>query len=184
MKNKEKKFHDAFGFEGLYYISKEGEICNREFRPIKVFISNNRAKVTLTKDGKAKTCYVSRLFAQTFIENPNGHRYVVALDGDHTNLVIENFAWVKSFKDVRKNAIKNGSKFTNHLRSKDVLDILDAIANGSDEQELANKYKVTLSAIRNIKEGKTYKYVKRKEGRKKRKKKDSIVEPGKVMVKY
>lgn len=49
--------------------------------------------VTLTKDGKSKTCFVHRLVAEAFIENQDNLPMVNHKDEDKTNNFVENLEW-------------------------------------------------------------------------------------------
>lgn len=49
--------------------------------------------VSLTKDGKTKTCYVHRIVAEAFLENPDNLPMVNHKDEDKTNNFVENLEW-------------------------------------------------------------------------------------------
>lgn len=49
--------------------------------------------VSLTKDGNTKTCYVHRIVAEAFIENPDNLPMVNHKDEDKTNNFVENLEW-------------------------------------------------------------------------------------------
>lgn len=49
--------------------------------------------VTLTKDGKSRTCFVHRIVAEAFIDNSNELPMVNHKDEDKTNNFVENLEW-------------------------------------------------------------------------------------------
>lgn len=65
-------------------VKRKGSLTRR-----KTYLVNGHEKVIL----KGKTEYISRLLAETFIENPNGYSDVRHLDGDRSNNDISNLEW-------------------------------------------------------------------------------------------
>lgn len=49
--------------------------------------------VSLTKDGKTKTCYVHRAVAEAFIDNPDDLPFINHKDEDKTNNFADNLEW-------------------------------------------------------------------------------------------
>ena len=99
------------GYEGLYVVDQFGRVFGVD-RTTTVLdngriyekpIAGKQMKqsvhtagyktVTLTKDGKTKTCYVHRIVAKAFIENPDNLPMVNHKDEDKTNNFVENLEW-------------------------------------------------------------------------------------------
>lgn len=97
-----KGFVEIKGYEGLYYINKNGEIYSKA-RGINnskiskyltpVTISGGYQAVNLIKDGITKLCRVHRLVAETFIPNPNNLPEVNHKDENKTHNFVENLEW-------------------------------------------------------------------------------------------
>ena len=145
-----------------YEITKDGEIINKH---------NNR-KVKLQPNTKGylrviighKKYFVHRLVAQKYIPNPQNKPQVNHKDGNKLNNCVFNLEWVTN-QENRNHAIENGLHtcgekcFWAKLTSKDVLFILqDKIHNIT---ELATMFNVARATIRDIKNGKTWKQLKR-----------------------
>lgn len=83
------------GYEGLYFISNQGEIFSvvskRKLHPVKNYAGYSAA--TLTKDRKHKTYRVSRLVAQVFIPNPNNFSQVNHKNEQRDDNRVENLEW-------------------------------------------------------------------------------------------
>lgn len=72
--------------------------------------------VTLTKDGKSKACFVHRLVAEAFIENPDNLPMVNHKDEDKTNNFAENLEWCTA--SYNRTYGKGAEKQARQLRGK------------------------------------------------------------------
>ena len=93
--------YDGIVYEGLYRVSNFGRILSLNYRNTgKAELMNPSAntdgylKVNLWKNGNPKTCYVHRLIAETFLENPEGkpciNHKIQGDEGKKINMVIFN----------------------------------------------------------------------------------------------
>lgn len=118
----EELWRDIKGYEGLYQVSTLGRVKSmdmkidfypmerkpytqiRKGRILKTFNGGNRHLVVhLYKDGEDKYIAVHRLVAETFLENPMNYKHVDFINGDKTDLKLENLKW-SSLSDVMKKA--------------------------------------------------------------------------------
>ena len=100
---------DIEGFEGLYQVSNMGRVKSLE-RTVwnkgtgyymtvseRILKANNVGKgylqVKLFKDGKRKTCYIHRIVATAFLDNPKNYNEVNHKDEDKTNNCVDNLEW-------------------------------------------------------------------------------------------
>lgn len=97
------------GWEGLYECSNMGRVksvdryvphrYDGEFQFIKGTIRKTKYNnggyeiITLSKDGKEKTCLVHRLVAQAFIPNPNNLPEINHRDENTKNNCVDNLEW-------------------------------------------------------------------------------------------
>ena len=68
-----------------------GNICN----PFEIKQKNGGRLlfVSLKIDAKFKNIPIHRIVAETFIPNPNHYKYVLFIDGDSHNIVVDNLVW-------------------------------------------------------------------------------------------
>ena len=107
--------YDGIVYEGLYKVSNLGRILNLNYRNtgkaklMKTFeIENGYLQVHLSKNGEYKQCYVHRLVAETFLENPENLPEVNHKDEDKTN----NFVFLNEDGSVDKE--KSNLEWKNH----------------------------------------------------------------------
>lgn len=80
------------GYEGLYEVSNDGRV-RRVQQCLKPAYTRGYAHVSLCKEGKIKTLRITRLVAETFIENPENKAQVNHKDGNPKNDSVENLEW-------------------------------------------------------------------------------------------
>ena len=97
--------YDGEIYEGLYKVSNLGRILSLNYRNTgkpdlmtPVEMSNGYFQVQLSKNGEYKKCYVHRLIAETFLENPENLPEVNHIDEDKTN----NFVFLNEDGTVNK----------------------------------------------------------------------------------
>lgn len=88
------------GYDGLYKVSNLGRVKslgNEKTRKEKILktgkTKDGYLQVGLHKEGKRKKCYVHRLVAQAFIENPNNFNEVNHIDENKENNISTNLEW-------------------------------------------------------------------------------------------
>lgn len=85
------------GYESMYEINERFEVRSLHAHTkgliMTHFLSDSYATVTLSRRGIAKHHPVHRLAAEAFIPNPENKPFVIFLDGDRTNLCLENLQW-------------------------------------------------------------------------------------------
>ena len=89
-------YKDIKGYEGLYQISKEdATVINVKTGKCKsVWINNKGYKcIDLAKDGVTKHKLLHRIYAETFIPNPNNLPIIMHLDNDKFNISETNLSW-------------------------------------------------------------------------------------------
>lgn len=123
------EWRDIEGFEGKYMVSNTGKVkslertvrCDRGYRIVPERILKGRKtrvgylQVQLCKDGKVKKCYVHRLVATVFCENPEGYTEVNHIDENKQNNNSQNLEWCShsynnSYNDKGKKIGKKLSK--------------------------------------------------------------------------
>jgi hypothetical protein len=99
------------GYEGYYEVDQFGRVYSvdrvisvndngRQYeKPLKAkqmkqsMHTKGYKTVALTKDGKTKTCYVHRLVAEAFVDNPCSLPFINHKDEDKTNNFADNLEW-------------------------------------------------------------------------------------------
>ena len=87
-------------FEGYYEVSDAGQIRSLKRKKVHILkpVPNKNyqyLQVMLWEGRKGKLCYVHRLVAEVFIDNPNGYKYVTHVDGDRANNCTSNLKWIE-----------------------------------------------------------------------------------------
>lgn len=145
-----------------YIVTREGEVFNKH---------NNR-KLKPQPNGKGylrvvighKRYFVHRLVAEKYVPNPFKKEQVNHKDGNKHNNCDSNLEWTTN-KENRLHAIENGLHLCGDrcsyakLTSKDVMRILNDKEHNFTE--LGKMFNVNRKTISNIKNGKTWKQLKR-----------------------
>ena len=107
--------YDGEIYEGLYKVSNFGRILSLDYKrsgkaelrtPVET--KNGYLKVGFSKNGEYKECYVHRIVAETFLENPENLPEVNHKDEDKTN----NFVFLNEDGSVDKE--KSNLEWKNH----------------------------------------------------------------------
>jgi hypothetical protein len=161
------KFKDIDITNGKYRISENGDVysCkNKKF--LKSCVDRYGYKnVDIYIERKRKTCYVHRLVAMTFIENPLMLDTVNHKDGDKLNNHVTNLEWLSKADNTRhafnNNLVSLGSNRKNSkLNENDVIEIRKLILQGNlSFKKIGEKYNVYPSTIHEIKTGKNWRRV-------------------------
>lgn len=84
------------GFEHQYSISNHGNVKNYKTGKLLKPIDQSILRVSLyDKNHKSYNRSIANLVASAFLSNPNDYKYVIHIDGDHTNNNVSNLMWSK-----------------------------------------------------------------------------------------
>lgn len=108
------EFKEIKGFEGLYGVTRKGEVFKlKNGKPDKKIGvprtngSHNYTCTSLYKDGNKFDVMVHRVVAETFIPNPQNLPCVNHKDGNKHNNSLENLEWV-TYSENSKHAVESG----------------------------------------------------------------------------
>lgn len=143
-----------------YEITKDGKIIslkNNKRYEIKGYIDKyGYRRVLLHVNGKRIKFFVHRLVAQTYIPNPNNLPQVNHIDGNKLNNNVENLEWCTPKENIQ-HAIKKGLRVKKgKLNISDIKEIRLLFGNKS-MKEIAELYNVSLSCIKHLHAGHTWK---------------------------
>ncbi|WP_068596396.1 HNH endonuclease [Vaginella massiliensis] len=127
-------------------------------------INNGYKAIWMTKnDGKRTARYVHKMVAETFLPNPTNKRYVLHLDHDKLNNVVDNLRWADEaeWKEHNKDLfrrMKGRSRKDNipnsKLTEKQVRSLKKKLANSNKKIKVA-----TLAKQYNISQGQIYRII-------------------------
>ena len=109
-------FKEVVGFDGLYFVSSDGDLYNRKMKKHKPHIHpvTGYCQQLLTRNGRRYMRYVHRLVAEAFIPNPDHLPEVNHKDGCKQNNAVSNPEWVNRSQNMR-HAYRNGLRPTTRI---------------------------------------------------------------------
>lgn len=155
---------DVKGYEGLYLISRDGDIYSKHRgKYLKPYLNPcGYLGVKLCKNGKNTSLSVHRILASTYSSPVEGRTEVNHIDGNKLNNSLDNLEWCTRSENMR-HAHKvglvdlKGDKGPNaKLTEEQVLKIRKSSARGT---LLANEYGVTKHTIYDIRKRKSWKHI-------------------------
>lgn len=154
------------GFEQYYLCSNTGQVKNINTNKLLSQYKNRYLNVTLIKDKKRFLVGAHRVIATTFVENPNNKPYVNHKDGNRYNNNVVNLEWVTA-KENSEHAISTGlhkikgiEHPNNKLSEEQVLFIFNSTLKC---EELSKIFQVTSGTCANIKNGRLWSHLTKKE---------------------
>ena len=146
-----------------YEITRNGDVINKKTGRVLKVQPNGKGylRFSLLIGTKRKYFFVHRVVAEKYVPNPEGKPQVNHIDGNKRNNRADNLEWVTNYEN-RQHALKNGYHLTGEkcswskLKQKDV----DYIRSHPNEKvnDLARKYGVNPHAIRDVRNGRSWKY--------------------------
>ena len=174
------EWRDIVGYEGLYQISKQGQVKRLERaatdgRLIREKILNRRIspsgyyRVNMRKNGGRKCHLVHRLVPEAFIPNPGTKPFINHIDGDKLNSVVENLEWVTPkenvdhaisvglMKEIPPCSLQGESNPRHKITRKMAEKIRELYASGNYTlKQIADMYCVDKCTVWDIKENRTW----------------------------
>ena len=100
------------GYEGIYWINKNGMVINKHYRIIKLHQNNmGYLMINLHKDGLVKGFLIHRLIALHFLECPDKSlKYIDHINGNILDNRLENLRYINSGGNSRNKRLKNPTK--------------------------------------------------------------------------
>lgn len=178
------KRKDIKGYEGLYYVTDNGEVWSYDRKIIettrKPYIKKARKLknslkdsgyfgVALYKNKKRKDFLIHRIVATAFLKRNNNQNQVNHINGIKTDNSVENLEWCTPLENTRhainkgffsKYLTKKGLVKKKFLTTSDVLNIRKMLSNGEKQRLIADKYNIGQHHVSRINTKKRYAHIK------------------------
>ncbi|MFA7238961.1 MAG: NUMOD4 motif-containing HNH endonuclease [Sulfuricellaceae bacterium] len=151
---------DVYGYVGLYQVSDTGLVRSVQRNIIlkQHPHTHGYSQVSIYKDGKAKTHSVHRLMMKSFTPEHEWKKQVNHKDGIKTNNTLSNLEWATEQENMG-HAFRNGLMRSKHMPFEKVFIIREHLKAGKSLKETARLVGVGRSAVKDIRNGVTFKYV-------------------------
>lgn len=156
------------GFPG-YFVTEEGDVYTSKRGPLRKMstpVSFQYRAVKLSHEGKVKHCFVHRLVAKAYVDNPENKGYVNHKDGDKLNNSFSNLEWVTFSENIQHSfdtglnkglaGMENGRAL---LSDTEVIEIYQRLQQGEKSKDLAEEFRVERTAISKIKRKQLWKHI-------------------------
>ena len=102
----EEEFEYIKGYENLYKINRKGEIYSCHYQKNMKYLEKDDGYyyVDLRIDGKRHKCYIHRLLAKQYIDNPDNKPEIDHIDRNNHNNSLDNLRWVSRVENRRNRA--------------------------------------------------------------------------------
>lgn len=159
---------DIDGYEGRYQVSNFGRV-RRLYQTVAPQIMNPFAGrkgylwIKFRGNGKRRCFRIHRLVAEKFIPNPDNKPQVNHIDGNKQNNRADNLEWVTNAENQHHAAImglkRSGEDCPNAKLTAEQVLLIRENPDGLSLRQLAKKFGVDQTVIRNIRIGKKWKCV-------------------------
>lgn len=151
-----------------YFVTEDGQIWSDKSHS---YLAQRIGKqgyylVNLSINGKCRTYQVHRLVAKAYLDNPDNLPAINHKDGNKLNNNVDNLEWCTQQHNVH-HALENnlthpakGMATKNGRFTEDTIKTIRLLGKqGLSQRKIAAQYNITRSAIKQILDGTTYKWV-------------------------
>ena len=97
--------YENYSVSNLGNVRNDGRCKNKK----NIINKNGYSTISLYKNGIKKTCYIHRLVALAFLENPDSKKQVDHIDNNRNNNNVSNLRWATVSENIRNSLIKSNN---------------------------------------------------------------------------